>query len=348
MPKIFKRKIEFYITNVCNFNCDNCNRLNNYYFSGHERWHTFADTYKKWSEKIQFGEITILGGEPLLNPDLALWIAGLRQLWPDTKINVLTNGSRLTYWGNRGFFELLSSKKTNLQITLHNKSRKLNLISDICKYLKNPLVQHRPPPGLDWCQSYNAVKDPSWPECTNYDDFHKLPPHIKKECTEIHKIDWDSWLQDVGSIVITDEKDSNILIEIDRADQFHTAPLRYVGDSRFRVYHSDRELAHQVCMSKNCTHMMHGKIYKCHHVALLPVFMRQFDVDISEQDQALLHSYQPLTADSDSDHIANFFHDIQHSIPQCKLCPSQLYPVPSLKSGTNKPKIKKTIPIIQR
>ena len=34
---------EFYITNVCNLNCTECNRFNNYHFSGHQRWDDYSD-----------------------------------------------------------------------------------------------------------------------------------------------------------------------------------------------------------------------------------------------------------------------------------------------------------------
>jgi hypothetical protein len=36
--------------------------------------------------------------------------------------------------------------------------------------------------------SYNAVKDPSWPDVETSDDFQKLPDWIKKECLEVHNL----------------------------------------------------------------------------------------------------------------------------------------------------------------
>lgn len=36
--------------------------------------------------------------------------------------------------------------------------------------------------------SYNAVKDPSWPDVTTVDEFESLPEKIKKECREQHKL----------------------------------------------------------------------------------------------------------------------------------------------------------------
>jgi len=37
--------------------------------------------------------------------------------------------------------------------------------------------------------SYNAVKDPSWPEVTTMQEFKQLPELIKKECIEQHKLE---------------------------------------------------------------------------------------------------------------------------------------------------------------
>jgi hypothetical protein len=37
--------------------------------------------------------------------------------------------------------------------------------------------------------SYNAVKDPSWPDVTTLEEFANLPDWIQKECTEQHKLE---------------------------------------------------------------------------------------------------------------------------------------------------------------
>jgi hypothetical protein len=37
-------------------------------------------------------------------------------------------------------------------------------------------------------KSYQDVKDPSWPDCNNFDEFKKLPKHVYNECTQLHKI----------------------------------------------------------------------------------------------------------------------------------------------------------------
>lgn len=345
MEKFFKPKIEFYITNVCNFNCDNCNRLNNYYFSGHDRWQDYDKIYEQWSQRINFGEISILGGEPLLNPTLHEWLAGTRRLWPAAKINILTNGSNLDYWYKRNFFDLLSHARANVWITLHNRDRRQDLITKIKSYLRSPRVLVKPSPGLEWRDAYQQVKDPSWPDCNSYDEFHTLPIWIQDECRELHKIAWEDWVTNTGLTEITDQSDEGIHITLSFAENFVTAPLQYQGHDWFQVYNSDPDAAHSVCPSKHCTHMMRGKIYKCHHVALLPDFAQQFQVNMSGQDRQLLGSYRPLQVDDNDDVVRHFLErHIKNTIPQCKLCPSELGSV-ILKSSSDKPKVKKIIPI---
>jgi len=95
--------VEFYITNVCNLACRGCNRFNDLNFKGHQRWAEHADKYEAWSTRLDLPRITIIGGEPTLNPDIELWASNLRRLWPDAVIMIQTNGTYfrpnfLTFW----------------------------------------------------------------------------------------------------------------------------------------------------------------------------------------------------------------------------------------------------------
>jgi hypothetical protein len=90
-------KVEFYITNVCNLNCNGCNRFNDYNFTGWQRWSDYEVNYQNWSKYIDMDHIVILGGEPLLNPSIIDWIYGLKKTFVTTKwIQILSNGTRLT------------------------------------------------------------------------------------------------------------------------------------------------------------------------------------------------------------------------------------------------------------
>jgi organic radical activating enzyme len=72
---------EFYITNVCNLNCFNCNRFNNFDFKGYQKWSDYKEIYTQWAQHVKLQRVTILGGEPLLNPTILDWIDGINGLW---------------------------------------------------------------------------------------------------------------------------------------------------------------------------------------------------------------------------------------------------------------------------
>jgi len=52
---------------------------------------------REWAELIHFERFGIIGGEPLLNPELGDWLHGLRELMPETPLLLVTNGTRLVY-----------------------------------------------------------------------------------------------------------------------------------------------------------------------------------------------------------------------------------------------------------
>ena len=110
-------KVEFYITNVCNLNCDQCNRFNDYKFSGWQRWSDYADIHRRWAEVIDIKQIVILGGEPLLNPSINEWILGLSSLWKNRPIQILTNGTRLNH--TPGLYETLLSWHADSNMVKH-------------------------------------------------------------------------------------------------------------------------------------------------------------------------------------------------------------------------------------
>lgn len=61
---------------------------------------------------------------------------------------------------------------------LNNRVHKKTLDAIIEGFFKNQIQN-----------SYNAVKDPSWPDVTTLTDFKNLPDWIKQECVEQHKLE---------------------------------------------------------------------------------------------------------------------------------------------------------------
>ena len=85
--------IEVYITNECNLTCKNCNRYNNYNFSGHYSWQKNQPDIMAWSKRITAPTITIIGGEPMLHPDLYEWAELVTTAWPDSQVMIQSNGT---------------------------------------------------------------------------------------------------------------------------------------------------------------------------------------------------------------------------------------------------------------
>jgi Radical SAM superfamily/4Fe-4S single cluster domain len=154
-------RLEFYITNVCNLTCSGCNRYNNYKFSGHWTWAEAEPVLTRWAEKIEVNHPVILGGEPLLNPDIVAWINGIRRLWPRLGgVQVQSNGTRLDI--TRGLYEALDPKVGNwIGISLHAEEHREPLFERIRNFLKHPIIETEDPtdPIGSWYQFVDVNKN---------------------------------------------------------------------------------------------------------------------------------------------------------------------------------------------
>jgi hypothetical protein len=137
MSKHYLNKVEFYITNVCNLDCNHCNRFNNYNFKGWQNWDDYAEVYQAWGEYIDIDNIVILGGEPLLNPSIMKWIDGLSSIWSNVQIQ--TNGTRLNHVP--GLYQTLLSRKCWIGISLHNINELSWMEKEISKFLTGPIIR---------------------------------------------------------------------------------------------------------------------------------------------------------------------------------------------------------------
>jgi len=131
-------KVEFYITNVCNLTCEDCNRFNNHDFKGWQAWSDYESIYEQWAEYVDIEQIVILGGEPLLNPTIMDWIYGLNRIWK-RNIQTLTNGTRINQV--RGLYELLKETDNWIGISLHDQNYLPTLEQDIEKFMSGRVVK---------------------------------------------------------------------------------------------------------------------------------------------------------------------------------------------------------------
>ena len=144
-------RLEFYITNVCNLTCSGCNRYNNYKFSGHWNWDQAKPVLEQWAKHIDVRHKVILGGEPLLHPDIVNWIQGLRDIWPDgAGVQVQSNGTRLDLV--RGLYDVLVDGNW-IGISLHADEHQEPLFRRIRNFLTEPIIETQnsnDPTGSKW------------------------------------------------------------------------------------------------------------------------------------------------------------------------------------------------------
>jgi hypothetical protein len=327
-PKLFLKEAEFYITNSCNFNCRGCNRFNNYSFTGMQRWDDYANVYQRWAEILELGRWTILGGEPMMNPTYLDWLKNILELWPQSAGVFLTNGHFLKA-NNRELYNLIQNTngRVTLEIGLHNVNRAEPVLATVKSWLCGEISICRIPdntrelPNFDdnWKRSYNNIKDPSWPECDNVDQWDLLPEYIKQECSDIFQFGPDHLAEKRKGWRLVDS--NGVTVVINPEDYFHQGALKINGSQSFGLHNSDPIRAHAICHSKTCHHFDKGRLYKCGQVALFKEIDQQFHLEVSDEDRALLYAYQPAELNQDLETLKKFVSNIDQPLPQCKFCP---------------------------
>jgi Radical SAM superfamily/4Fe-4S single cluster domain len=165
-------KIEFYITNVCNLTCEGCNRFNNYNFAGWQRWSDYKADYEEWAKYVDIDRIVILGGEPLLNPDILDWVYGINQVFK-RNVQILSNGTRLNKV--KGLYEALQANGNWMGISWHNPNTIYEFEQEVHKFLQGTVIRvEKDDPknefGADvvWIDE-NKVAIPLWIQWDFYD-----------------------------------------------------------------------------------------------------------------------------------------------------------------------------------
>ncbi len=163
--------LEFHVADHCNLNCAACE-----HYSGLVHEAVFPDFARFKQDFYQLkrfikdiGTLRILGGEPLLNPELEQYLDLARSLYPDTQIMLVTNGLLLrnmaeSFWEamrrndiflSLSFYLPMQDKMEELKQFLENKGIN-GRISPLMKEfsVKQTLVKQADP----WPQYYNCFQ----------------------------------------------------------------------------------------------------------------------------------------------------------------------------------------------
>ena len=333
---------EIYLTNVCNLACDNCNRFNNFAFKGHERWVDRAQSFEKWSNIVDIETITIIGGEPFTNPDIAIYIKEIRRLWPSSMINVATNGTHLHKI--KGMINDLRNNNIQIKISLHSHQLAQKIESELDNIMEHPVSINYKFEDFHidaWQKSYNQIKGSDWPDCNSPYDFKHLPDHIRYECHHEHGFSYENFISGVATKKIIDAK--GLKIEITWYDNFHESAVLLDSKNNIATLHnSDPEKSVDVCDQKFCHTFKNGKLYKCGTAAVLPDFINQFNIKIKAEEKNIINSYEAASPDWDHIKLKDFIDELGRGehISMCRFCP-ETFDAKQLMNVLEKPKLVK-------
>jgi organic radical activating enzyme len=147
--------LETMATQACNLSCLGCTNYSDLPHKSYESWTDMQTTLKQWLDVIEIPDFGIMGGEPLLNPEIREWITGVRELMPGSQIRFTTNG--LLLHKNLDLLDLVfETGNMVFKITQHHKTAQLEKTIEYIfqKYHWTPVHEY----GIDRWISDNGVR----------------------------------------------------------------------------------------------------------------------------------------------------------------------------------------------
>lgn len=121
--------LEIMVIRTCNLSCKGCTTFSDLKYSGYYTWDQGRSWVEPWTQRIKLSAVGVMGGEPLINPQIVDWLTGLRQLLPQAQIRFVTNGLLLER--NWHVVELLQDLgNTVLKISRHVDDPRIDSVID--------------------------------------------------------------------------------------------------------------------------------------------------------------------------------------------------------------------------
>tara|TARA_Y100000593_G_scaffold14225_1_gene26929 strand:- start:317 stop:1180 length:864 start_codon:yes stop_codon:yes gene_type:complete len=114
------KRLDIHVTHSCQLKCTGCNHYSNYGIHEHFTEDTLVKWAEPWVDRIAFGKIQLVGGEPFLNKELKNICYSYRKLFPNTELLLFTNGLLLEKnidW----LYDCLNENQIRLIVSLHSK-----------------------------------------------------------------------------------------------------------------------------------------------------------------------------------------------------------------------------------
>lgn len=84
--------LEVMAINACNLSCQGCTTFSDLTHRGYVTWEQGQSWLQLWVNRVDIQAIGVIGGEPLINPEITQWIQGMRSILPNAQIRFVTNG----------------------------------------------------------------------------------------------------------------------------------------------------------------------------------------------------------------------------------------------------------------
>lgn len=130
--------VEHHITDHCNLNCNGCTHFSPLAKPWFEDIETFKKDFNKLNDMFNVKTIRLMGGEPLLHPDIKQFLVEARKIFRTARIELVTNGILL-----KDDLELVKVvNKNNIWINV-SEYHILKNLNDYLKNIRNYILSSR-------------------------------------------------------------------------------------------------------------------------------------------------------------------------------------------------------------
>lgn len=113
--------LEWMITTSCDLACPGCDRFIDFDHRWHQDFDKLCQNMNEWSDHLDPDNLTIIGGEPLIHPEIYNILKHARKTFNHARIEVFSNGLLLSK-KPKLLKTLLDIQPAKLHITFHNKN----------------------------------------------------------------------------------------------------------------------------------------------------------------------------------------------------------------------------------
>ena len=241
--KIDLPTIDIYLNNLCNKTCESCLVYSNFVFTGNYSWTVSEPFLNQWNNVANITQINLLGGEPLLHPNLLEWITGVKRIFGDQISYRLYIGASVSMLEkNLDLLHEIIKTGFILDINIHD----YNELNDTVDFIDNILFKG---------EKINKVVA-STEEHMYIKDITKFPIEY--------------WIDNTNPLRITP------------AWSFLTGNVKTITDNKLYFYNSDPKKAFDKCPFKPNIAFLDGRLYKCPSLVTLQNFSKQVLCDQQE------------------------------------------------------------------